>query len=67
MATGKLKLRSLYYKYVKFLLRLPPWKSNRYVTRQYSVTNPEEVAMSQIDRYNSSVKTHPWANVLQQQ
>nr|CAG4635257.1 EOG090X0064 [Artemia franciscana] len=59
----KLKLRSLYYKYVKFLLRLPPWKSNRYVTRQYSVTNPEEVAMSQIDRYNSSDVITKVANI----
>ena len=65
-ATDELKLLSIYNKYAKFLLRLPPWTSNRHVTRQYSVTNPEEAILSQIDRYNSSVKTHSWANILQQ-
>ena len=65
-ATDKLKLRSLYYKYAKLLLRLPPWTSNRYVTHQYRVANHEEAIRSQIDRYNSSVKTHPLTNVLQQ-
>jgi len=41
-ATDKLKLLSLYYKHIKFLLRLPSWTRNRYVTGQYSVINPEE-------------------------
>jgi len=65
-ATDRLKLRSVYYKYAKFLLRLPPWTSNRYVSHRYGIMNPEEAILAQITRYNLTLKSHPWAMILQQ-
>ena len=62
----KKELRSTYYKYAKYLLRLPPWTSNRIVTSRYGIIDPNEAILAQIARYNSNIVTHPWAIILRQ-
>ena len=62
----KKELRSTYYKYARYLLRLQPGTSNRIVTSRYGIIDPNEVIIAQITRYNSNIVTHPWAIILRQ-
>ena len=34
------KVRVLFFRFAKFLLRLPPWTSNSYIMRNYGVSDP---------------------------
>ena len=62
----KRKLRSTFFKYAKFLLRLPPWTRNSHLVKNFKIADPTAAIIEQIKRYNEKVSSHPWYRLLRQ-
>lgn len=64
--TTKQKLRAIFFKYAKYLLRLPPWTRNTYLINRYKLADPTLIIENQISRFNSKIGNHPWHSLLKQ-
>lgn len=65
-ATEKKAICSAFYRYAKFLLRLPLWHSNGDISRKYKVTNPSMAIERRISKFSTNVlrANHPWTSVI---
>ena len=62
--TTKHKLRSIFFKYAKYLLRFPPWTRNTYLIRKYKVADPRLTIEKQIQQFNRKIISHQWHAIL---
>jgi hypothetical protein len=62
----KSKICLLFFRFVKYLLRLPPWHRNSSIVKIYKIANPE-IAISQvIGKHNRKVAGHELGSLLVQ-
>ena len=64
--TDKNKIRSTFFRFAKYLLRLPPWTRNTKIIRIYNITDPLKAAEKQIVKFNNNRQTHQWWPILTQ-
>jgi hypothetical protein len=64
--TTKHKLRSIFFKYTKYLQRFPPWTRNTYLIRKYKIADPTLTIEKQIQQFNREITSHQWHAILQQ-
>jgi hypothetical protein len=60
----RLRMKRAFFRYAKFLLRVPPWTRNSYLIRKYSLSDPC-VKLCELNAHMSSKETgHEWQNVI---
>ena len=64
--SDKSKIRSVFFRFAKYLLRFPSWTRNSYLIRKFSIADPIIAVEKQIRAYNSRLMklNHPWSSVL---
>lgn len=63
--TEKKKLRTIYFKYAKYLLGLPPWSKNRYLISRFGLIDPALAVPARVASFHKKFMTlgHPWVTL----
>ena len=60
------KIRALFFRFAKYLLRFPPWYRNSILIKKYHITDPHVAVENVIKRHNIKIVDHDWYNLLLQ-
>ena len=60
------KIRALFFRFAKYLLRFPPWYKNSILIKKYHITDPHVAVENFIKRHNIKIVDHDWYNLLLQ-
>ena len=60
------KIRALFFRLVKYLLRFPPWYRNSILIKKYHITDPHVAVENLSKRHNIKIVDHDWYNLLLQ-
>ena len=62
----KSKIRSLFFRFAKYLLKLPPWTKNSFLIRRYNLADPNLAVETLISRQKTkpAILKHEWASLL---
>jgi len=64
--TDQIKIRSIFFRFAKYLLHLPPWQSNSKIVLQFNIADPNIAVARVIAKHNKKVNVtaHEWYSVL---
>ena len=63
--TDKKHLRSIFFRFAKYLLHLPPWTRNRKIIHLYKLSDPNISINKSLSRFQSKFN-HPWSTICSQ-
>ena len=61
------KIRALFFRFAKYLLRFPPWYRNSILIKKYHITDPHFAVENVIKRHNIKIVDHDCYNLLLQE
>lgn len=59
-------IRAMYFRFAKYLLRLPPWYRNSHVIENFKVADPDVAVARRIAKHNRKIhrNLHEWSHLL---
>lgn len=61
---NKRTVRSCYYRFCKYLLRVPLWKRNTVISNRYNIPDPYSVVQKRLDKFFSSLNRNELSDAL---